>query len=200
MTKPKSVSFAELRSRKSPVVRSTEIFLDSDTAEAINRARVEAEAAERLATDKAGDHGAHVRRDEARGILERLQREATETGQVASFSFRSIGRKAFEKLVSEHPATEDQQKEARDRGLEAGLPANLSRLSWNAETFPPALIAASSVEPKITHEEAYELFNVSEDWNAAELTALFVTARSAQDTRDVADLGKLRGGSQPTLN
>jgi hypothetical protein len=198
VTKPKAVPLDHLRGKKRPVIRSVSIFLDSEVAEEINRAQVKLAAVEEKLAEARGDVALQKRREDAQGELERLQDRAVEEGDVVSFSFRSIGRKAYDRLVDEHPATDEQQKEARERGLEAGLAPTLSRLSWNADTFPPALVAAASVDPKITHEEAYELFHVSEDWNAAELTALFVTARSAQDTRDVADLGKSGSGSQPT--
>lgn len=195
MSKPKAVPLDHLRGKKKPVTRSVEIFIDSDVAVAVNRISVElAEVEERL-TGGRNDLDLQVRRDELKSELERLQDDAIEAGDVVSFSFRSIGRKAYDRLIEEHPPTEEQQKNAREEGLAAGLSPQLSRLSWNADTFPPALIAAASVDPKITHEEAYELFHVSEDWNQAELTALFVTARDAQQVRDQADLGKFRSGS-----
>ncbi len=198
MSKAKAVPLDHLRGKKRPVTRTVEVFLDSDVAAEVNRARAVLEdIEERISTNK-GDLGLQVQRDEARAELERLQDAAVEAGDVVSFTFRSIGRKAYERLIEEHPATEEQQKQAREHGVEAGLAPHLSRLSWNADTFPPALIAAASVDPKISHDEAYELFHVSEDWNQAELTALFVTARDAQQARDVADLGKSRNGSRPT--
>ncbi len=194
----KAVSLSDLRGKKKPVTRSVEIFLDSDVAQAVNRAEVALERAEDRLSQRPGDVGLQAKRDEAKVELERLQAEAVETGAVVSFTFRSIGRKAYEKLIEDHPATSEQQKQAREDGQAAGLSAQLSRLQWNSDTFPPALIAAASYEPKITDEEAWELFHVSDDWNSAELTSLFVTARDAQQARDVADLGKSRNGSRPT--
>ncbi len=198
MTTPKSVPLDHLRGKKRPVHRSVEIFLDSEVAEEINRAKAELDVIEGQINNSSGDLGLEVQRDEAKAKLERLQDAAVEAGDVVSFTFRSIGRKAFERLIEEHPATEEQQKQAREQALATGLSPHLTRLSWNSDTFPPALIAAASVDPKISHDEAYELFHVSEDWNQAELTALFLTARDAQQARDVADLGKSRNGSRPT--
>lgn len=197
MTKAKAVPLDHLRGKKKPVVRSVDIFLDSEAGEAVARAqRTVEEAKERLA-ESPDDLNLQVRRDDAEAELERLRQEVIDDGAVVAFSFRSIGRKAYQNLIDEHPATEEQQKEAREEGNAIGLSAQLSRLQWNADTFPPALVAAASLEPKITAEEAWEVFHVSEDWNQAELTALFVTARRAQESRDVADLGKLRSGLQP---
>ncbi len=198
MTKPQALTLADLRGKKKPVTRSVEIFLDSDVATDINRAQVRLNDLEERLSQSPQRRDLQIKRDQAEAELERLQGEAAEAGAVATFSFRAIGRKAYEQLIEEHPATEEQQREARERGANAGLAPQLSRLHWNADTFPPALIAAASCDPKISHEEAWEMFHVSEDWNEGELTTLFVTARSAQEARDVADLGKSRNGSRPT--
>ncbi len=198
MAEPKALTLADLRGKKKPVTRFVEIFLDSDVATEVNRAQARLEEAEQRLSGRRNDMDLQVKCDQARDELERLQAEAVETGAVVRFSFRSIGRKAYEKLREEHPPTEEQQKQAREEGLSVGLSAEMSRLQWNADTFPPALVAAASYEPKISEEEAWELFHISDDWNQAELTALFVTARDAQQARDVADLGKSRNGSRPT--
>jgi hypothetical protein len=190
MTNPKAVPLDRLRGKKQPVVRFTDIFVDVGVAEAINRAKLELETAEGIARNKPGDLSAQVRRDEARAELERLLDQAVEDEQVVRFTFRAIGRKAFERLKEDHPATAEQQKEAREAGLAAGLEPEQARIHWDADKFPPALVAAASLEPKISHDEAWELFHVSEDWNEAELVSLFLAALAAQQGRDVADLGK----------
>jgi hypothetical protein len=190
MTIPKGVPLDRLRGKKQAVVRFTDIFVDVGVAEAINRAKLELETAEGIARNKPGDLSAQVRRDEARAELERLLDQAVEDEQVVRFTFRAIGRKAFERLKEDHPATAEQQKRAREEGLAAGLEPEHTRLQWDADKFPPALVAAASLEPKITHDEAWELFHVSEDWNEAELTSLFLAALAAQQARDSADLGK----------
>lgn len=190
MTIPKGVPLDRLRGKKQAVVRFTDIFVDVGVAEAINRAKLELETAEGIARNKPGDLSAQVRRDEARAELERLLDQAVEDEQVVRFTFRAIGRKAFERLKEDHPATPEQQKRAREEGLAAGLEPEHTRLQWDADKFPPALVAAASLEPKITHDEAWELFHVSEDWNEAELASLFLAALAAQQARDSADLGK----------
>jgi hypothetical protein len=198
MVKPKAVPLDHLRGKKKPVVRSIDIFVDDEANEAIREARSELAGRTALAEGKGAGLDAQVRRDEAEARLNQLLDEAAEAGHIVSFSFRAIGRKKFEKLKDEHTPTEDQQKEAREAGLAAGIRAELARLEYNPDTFPPALIAAASLEPKITEEEAWELFHVSEDWNDQEVTDLFLTALSAQQSRDIADLGKSRNGSRRT--
>ncbi len=200
MSTPKSVPIDQLRGKKRPVVRHADIFVNEGVAEAINRAKLELETAEGIARNKTGDLAAQVRRDDARRELERLQEEAVEHEQVVRFTFRGIGRKAFERLKDDHPPTPEQQKSAQEEAVATGVDAELARLRWDADKFPPALVAAASIEPKITHDEAWELFHVSEDWNEAEVTDLFLAALRAQQGRDSADLGKSNSGSTPTRN
>lgn len=74
--------------------------------------------------------------------------------------FRSIGSRAYDALLTKHPATREQKKDGH---------------SWNIDTFPPALIAASSSDPQISHEDAVQLWE-SDDWSSGELMGLFVAA------------------------
>ncbi len=82
---------------------------------------------------------------------------------VATFTFRSIGRSAFERLVRSHKPDQHDKKEGS---------------IWNTRTFPPALIAESSHQPKITYEQATEVME-SPDWNHSEVLKLFNAALSA---------------------
>ncbi len=158
MTKPQALSLADLRGKKKPVTRSVEIFLDSEVATDINRAQARLnDLEERLGKDP-HRRDLQIKREQVEAELERLQAEAAESGAVATFSFRALGRKAYEKLIEEHPVTKEQQREARERGADVGLPTQIGRLHWNADTFPPALVAAASYEPKISHEEAWKSF------------------------------------------
>lgn len=84
--------------------------------------------------------------------------------------FQALHRADFEALKKEHPATEEQTEDG---------------LSFNIDTFGPALVAAASLEG-ITEEEAAEYL---ETWGAGEADQLFSTAWNVQgETR--ADLGK----------
>ena len=77
--------------------------------------------------------------------------------QELTVKVRAIGQRAYDALLGEHPPT----KKQKDNGD-----------SYNVETFCPALIALSLVEPKITFDEATELW-VSETWSRGELSGLF---------------------------
>ena len=79
--------------------------------------------------------------------------------QELTVKVRAIGQRAYDALLGEHPPT----KKQKDNGD-----------SYNIETFCPALISLSLVEPRITFEEASELW-ASEAWSRGELTGLFFT-------------------------
>lgn len=83
--------------------------------------------------------------------------EVTVDGGKATMLFRALGAKAYDDLLAEHPPT---KKDKEDGGV------------WNGETFPPALIAASSLDPKISADEATEVWT-SPDWSRGELYDMF---------------------------
>lgn len=62
--------------------------------------------------------------------------------KTRSFTFRSIGRRAWRKLHSEHPPTESDRSQGAD---------------FNTETFPVAAMVASCVEPGLTPAQAEKL-------------------------------------------
>jgi hypothetical protein len=92
--------------------------------------------------------------------VERLQ-EDCEAASV-TFRFRGLGRREHSDLVAAHPPTEKQAAELAEVGMSAMV---------NSETFPPALVAASCIEPAgVTLETATEAF---EDWSVGQWTLLW---------------------------
>ena len=87
-----------------------------------------------------------------------------------TLTFRALPRPVWEQLLREHAPTEDQA----DLGHE-----------YNVETFPAALIAASSVDG-MSEAEAQELLD---NWSDADAKALFTAALLVNQTMR-ADLGK----------
>lgn len=73
-----------------------------------------------------------------------VELEAEIDAAKRSFRFRAVGKKAWADLLALHPPTKDQLSEA-------------PRLDHNPETFPPAAIAASCVDPVITPEQVDQL-------------------------------------------
>jgi hypothetical protein len=70
---------------------------------------------------------------------------------------RARGQKAYDDLLAAHPPT----KKQKDQGD-----------VYNVETFCPALLSECVVEPKISMEEATELWT-SDTWSRGELSELF---------------------------
>jgi hypothetical protein len=173
------VTMDHLRSRKKPTTKRVEIVLDPAVADAVNEARNRYELA-RIRLEGAPQNA--ERSDEfheANATLGAALEGAKD--DVAAFVFRNIGRRAWEELVDEHRPTEDQQRKHRKANPSAG------RLTWNPESFPIAAVAASLVEPKLSLAEITELWD-DEDWNDAELAALFFGALEVNQQRRVVDL------------
>ena len=96
--------------------------------------------------------------------IERTVAIVVDDDQPVTVRFRSIGSKAYSALVDAH-----------QEGKERGLP-------FNPETFGPALVAASAVEPVLTPEQVTELWD---EWNTGELLALFAAALDANTSSNV---------------
>lgn len=75
--------------------------------------------------------------------------------------FQAIGGKDYDKLIEAHPPTAAQKRQ---------------QASFNIDTFAPALIAACSLSPRLTVEQAEQLW-VSEDWSGGEASTLYLNAQ-----------------------
>lgn len=74
--------------------------------------------------------------------------------------FKALSSTEYDKLVEKNPpSAKDKQRGA----------------VYNVDTFAPALIAAVSSEPKLTEEQAVEIYNAPE-WSGGEITTLFMKA------------------------
>ncbi|WP_194292881.1 hypothetical protein [Streptomyces smaragdinus] len=173
-----AAKMARLRARRLP--ERTVAWVDDqalkrevgDAAMVLAKARAEAE---RLA----GEHGVGAERREAwiAGQPEVLAADARlakanaalEEGTL-TLTFRALPRPVWEALLREHPPTED----GADQGHE-----------YNVETFPAALISASSVDG-MSVEEAQELLD---SWADADAKSMFTAALIVNQTGR-ADLGK----------
>lgn len=78
----------------------------------------------------------------------------------ASFLFRSISAKEYDRMLTDNPPNTDQRA--------AGT-------IYNINTFAPALLARVVVEPEISEDEWTEIWN-SPDWNRGELMGFFSEA------------------------
>jgi hypothetical protein len=101
---------------------------------------------------------------------------------TVTLKFKSIGRKAYEALVDAHPATPEQTKKAEEEGAEVP--------PYNTDTFPRALIHASSFDPELSEAEVDEIYD---EWNQGEVLELFMSALLVNTQRRTADLGNAFG-------
>jgi hypothetical protein len=77
-----------------------------------------------------------------------------------TLKYQAIGMRAYDRLVSKHPPKPEQRAEGS---------------SFDMDTFAPALIAACSVDPEITPEQAKAIWN-SDDWSRGDVMVLFRNA------------------------
>lgn len=190
-------TFDHLR-KKAPMERTVPIVLNDEVATAHHEATEalsEAEAAlatvERQARERNGSGGpeteaavaaARAERDEATAALVKAERALK--AETVQMRFRAIGRKRYDGLVREHPP--------KDAGGENGKPVK-STEPYDYETFAPALVAASCIEPVMTPEEVEVLF---EEWNTAEVMQLWVAALAVNTQRRVADFANFSNGTR----
>lgn len=100
---------------------------------------------------------------------------------VRVFEFAGIGREAWEQMVDDHQPTDEQQDEHKQEQIDANTPALLvTSLRWNPDSFPPALIAASCIDPVITLEQAEHLWH-DPAWSASDCRLLFNAALEVND-------------------
>ena len=83
-------------------------------------------------------------------------------GEKLTLVFQAISLRELDALQSKHSPTVEQ----RSKGM-----------IWNADTFPPALVAACSFEPKISEVEAKEMWT-SDVWSMGELSYLYNTVEA----------------------
>lgn len=128
--------------------------------------------------------------DDEMSVMEREWDEASEAldKTTAIVLMRSPGRKKYEALLNEHPATEEQNAE-HQKEHNADAP-------YNAETFGPALISLCAAEPEMTPEEAQELVD---EWNLNEAMLLFVGALEVCQMTQVSHLGKGSGRTSASM-
>jgi hypothetical protein len=87
------------------------------------------------------------------------------------FTFRSLGRKNYRKLLDEHPATDDHHAAAREQGQ--------SQAAYNPDTFAPALVRAACADPVLSTEDVEAIFD-GDAWSDGDVAGLFTCALTAQ--------------------
>lgn len=119
--------------------------------------------------------------DAAELLASKSLREASITvavnrdGGTAELKFRALPRRAYRDLLDAHPSTEE-------------------GTDWNMETFPPALIAACSIDPVFTVEQATEMW---EEWESGELGRMFLLCWQLNENQTALSFG-LPGSGRTT--
>lgn len=175
-------SYADIKKRKKPVVKKVIIALDGEKADDFNEARTKVEELSEMLKDDPRNKVLEADLAAAQEKFDLLKNDVS--GDTIEFVFRSVGRRRYEEIFEECPPTAKQKQEAAKK--------NEDEPQWNPETFPPSLIAASILEPEMTEEDVYDMWE-SPDWNQAELTSLFLAALTVNAERKIVDLGKESG-------
>jgi hypothetical protein len=99
-----------------------------------------------------------------RAIAEQLKAVHAQVREAEEpFVLRYIGDRAYSDLMAAHPSDNDQEL-------------------FSSKTFPPALVAASCVQPVMSEEQVTELFEVI---NEGEIKKLFDAAWDVHNSSDV---------------
>lgn len=173
------VPMDHLRSRKQPVTRKVTLAGDTEVATALREAQEELRRVE-------ARNQARVTEASTRQVMELQQRIDGLTAEYQetsiTFTFRSIGRKRYEKLMNDHAPTDEQRAAAGDKA---------DQILFNSDTFPMALIMESLVDPR-PEDGQYEEFAswIEDDFNNAEFYELWLAAFGVHTERAVVSLGK----------
>lgn len=169
--------------KKKPLERRVRIVLEDAPLQRLEELREQAAEKE-------------LRGEQLNGLSEQLKDAEGHLDAASVWCvFRAIGRKGYDDLIRAHPATDCEKDcgECDTCNIRKESGDATARAPYHAETFAPALIAASCVEPQMSVEQVATLFD---EWTTAEIMSLFVAALEVNTQRRVVDEGK---GSRATL-
>ncbi len=176
--KAKQRTLSDILREKKPNTKTVDIVLDSDLAGEIQFKEQEL-AQMRMRKGRSLADGVGPLQTE----LDALYESAADI--AVTFTFTDVGRKPFEELLMSHPPTKAQKDHVAATG--GGI------LEFNLDTFPPALLALTASDPKMTLEEATEIFDT---WGSGDAEILFSTALLVCKERTSVPLS--RSGTNPT--
>jgi hypothetical protein len=161
---PRPITLDRLK-KKQPLQQTILIPACDEDSELLDKVKSDLQRAELL------DEGL----DKAKAAVQVAEDHIRATG--LEFVFRGIGRKKFEKLQREHEPTPEQVKEHGES------------LSWNPETFLPALLELTVVNSDLTAEQWNTDVMDSDDWGVSEIGLICQTAIAVNRGNRVASLG-----------
>jgi len=181
-------TLAEIRRRKQPAEKAADICIDPTLVRQYEQITDQIDFLQRQ-TRRGESLADSTQRqvDDLRAQLAPLEKEIMEA--TVTFIARDPGRKRFEGLVTAHRPTDEQKKEHKD----SGELVRTGALSWNTETFVPALMSMCFVQPEMSYEEAYE---ICDEWGNGEISRLFQLCLSV--CTEVTTIPKFRSGTELT--
>lgn len=147
MSKDAKRKIGDIMAAARPREASVSICLSGDLAADAERiqGQIEALGSRTMASLSLGEVDPRAALESELAEIHELMRMNTET-----FRFRSIGSKPYSDLLAAHPGRTSDE-------------------AWNPETFTPALISASAIDPEMTPEELDGLLEVLNDEQGAQL-------------------------------
>ena len=140
-------------------------FTDAtDTAETAPSALVpEKPATEKSTTEKTATFEALLKKP--RRVVTAGVAVPDENGGVSQLKvkFQALTSAEYDELIEKHPPTRSE----KDKGA-----------VYNSKTFPPAIVAAAAIEPRLSYDQAKQLQD-SPEWASGEFTDLFIAAMRA---------------------
>ena len=115
-------------------------------------------------------------KEAAQKEADRLEKEYLKADKAVkaathTFVFEATSRRTIEAQLIAHPPTDAQVANAEATARAVGVPIEQVP-TYNAETFPPVLMAECSIDPVMTEDEAAELWD-SEKFARGELSILW---------------------------
>lgn len=160
-----------LRSNKRPVTRTVWLSLNDELADQVNAAQERARQLRAMSDSKPRDRDLKLQAELAEEEADELLAEMRRPENSAKFVARSLPRQDFEDLQNEFPATDEQRKQAKKDGI--------GEITWDPDTFPPALITRCVVFAYSHDLDTGEPFGIDSETGKpieryAELTPEFV--------------------------
>lgn len=167
--------------QKKPLTKAVRLAFDFELIENFEEARKEVKKATIGARANPTSQSIKAELEEANETL--INAEAELKAESIEFKFRAVGRKSYERLISDHPLREENHDIVRREGQDPDT------FPFDPESFPIALIAASMVEPEMSPEEA-EAWLGEDNWSSSEVEALFTAAMEVNTSFKIINLGK----------
>lgn len=158
-------SWAVLKKSQRNVVQSVRVPLRGDLLDAVSLLEADLRVAQR---EDARQDGGLNREPRAPGIARRIEElEAEARTSEVWFRFEGLGRGKLAKLEAQHVPTREQRETISED------------LMWNPETFPPALMAASCVEPAELRGNVEEFAEIYDNWSQGQLDRMWRACQAA---------------------